>query len=270
MSEDFVVAKTESPITIVSLSRDLEKLGVKRGDVLLVHSSLSSLGWVCGGAQSVIMALVHVLGEEGTLVMPAHSGDWTDPAEWRNPPVPKEWLAIIYQHLPAYDRAKTPSRGMGRIAELFRTFPNTYRSNHPQVSFTANGRLAEQVVRDHVLTPQFGLDSPIGRMYTMDADAKVLLLGAGYDSCSCFHLAETMLERMPTKQLGTALFDQGERVWRWFNDYDYDTHDFNLLGQNLEEDANVRKGRVGQAQCRLFDLKEAVDFAQSWFDKHRF
>ena len=86
MSESSIVLQTKEPITINSLYQDLVKLGVNRGDILLVHSSLSSLGWVCGGAQSVITAIMDVLGNEGTLIMPSHSGDWTNPEEWENDP----------------------------------------------------------------------------------------------------------------------------------------------------------------------------------------
>jgi aminoglycoside 3-N-acetyltransferase len=60
--------------SIDSIYNDLFELGVRNGDILLVHTSLSSLGWVCGGAQAVLMALKQVVGKSGTLVMPSHSG----------------------------------------------------------------------------------------------------------------------------------------------------------------------------------------------------
>ena len=53
-----------------SLADELRRLGLKPGDVLLVHSSLSSLGWVCGGAEAVVLALLDVLSNDGTLIVP--------------------------------------------------------------------------------------------------------------------------------------------------------------------------------------------------------
>lgn len=76
-------------ITQKSLAKDLRKIGVKTGMTLLVHSSPSSLGWVCGGAAAIALALEEVLGDEGTLVMLTHSGDLSDPAMWKHPPVPE-------------------------------------------------------------------------------------------------------------------------------------------------------------------------------------
>lgn len=268
MNEGTIISRTKKPITIDTIYQDLIKLGVNRGDTLLVHSSLSSLGWVCGGAQSVIVALINVLGSDGTLVMPAHSGDWSDPVEWENPPVPKDWIQTIYENMPAFEPSKTPTRGMGCIAELFRTFPNTLRSDHPQVSFTANGKYAKEIVKGHVLTPQFGMKSPLGKMYNLGA--KVLLLGVGYDSCTSFHLAESLIKEMPIKRMGTAILEKDKRVWKCFDDYDYNSNDFELIGQKFEENYRVHKGKGGNANCKLFDIKDGVDFAESWLFKYRF
>lgn len=91
MSEQDIIERTPSrPATVDSLYADLAALGVSPGQVLIVHASLSSLGWVCGGAVAAILALEKALGDQGTLVMPTHSGDLSDPGEWENPPVPTE------------------------------------------------------------------------------------------------------------------------------------------------------------------------------------
>ncbi|WP_219835439.1 aminoglycoside N(3)-acetyltransferase [Paenibacillus sp. R14(2021)] len=268
MSEHEVVAHTVAPNTVTSMLGDLRALGVQEGDKLLVHSSLSSLGWVCGGPQAVVQALQLAVGEAGTLIMPAQSGDWSDPAEWAHPPVPAAWLDTIYREMPAFDPLLSPTRGMGRIAELFRTFPGTIRSRHPQVSFCANGPHAEEIVSDHPLTPQFGLASPLGKLQALDA--KVLLLGAGYDSCTSFHLAEALIEAMPTKRMGAAMTEDGGRIWKWFHDFAYDSEDFDRIGEQLDEDGSARSGRIGNADCRLFDLAEGVRTAEQWLRRHRF
>jgi aminoglycoside 3-N-acetyltransferase len=88
--EQEVIARTASPATVDSLAAELGELGVEPGMVLLVHSSLSHLGWVAGGAQAVVLALLEVVGPDGTLVMPTHSY-LTDPATWYDPAVPEAW-----------------------------------------------------------------------------------------------------------------------------------------------------------------------------------
>ncbi|SFF18150.1 aminoglycoside 3-N-acetyltransferase [Paenibacillus catalpae] len=267
MSEHDIIKQTKLPVTVNGMLHDLRQLGIEEGDHLLVHSSLSSIGWVCGGAQAVVQALLQSVGESGTLVMPAQSGDWSDPAEWGNPPVPQEWIEMIYNEMPAFDPAVTPTRGMGRIAELFRTYPGTLRSEHPQVSFCANGKYAEYIANGHPLTPQFGEASPLGKLYA--AGAKVLLLGVGFDSCTSLHLAESRLSGMPTKKMGTAMLVNGQRTWKWFMDYAYDSGDFEELGRHFEDHGTINRGQVGYAECRLLELKEAVDYAGGWLAKHR-
>src|SRR5690554_1946837 len=85
--EGAVVKKTNYPRTRSSIAEDLRRLGMKPGMDVLVHSSLSSLGWVNGGSVAVIQALMDVVAPAGTLVMPTHSAEYSDPAKWGNPAV---------------------------------------------------------------------------------------------------------------------------------------------------------------------------------------
>lgn len=162
MTLETVIAATERPATVDSLQADLAALGVKAGAVLMAHSSLSALGYVVSPA--------------GTLVMPTHSGDLSDPAEWRAPPVPLAWHQTMRDSMPAYDPAVTPTRHMGAIAENFRTQPGVTRSAHPRQSCAARGPDADRIVGHHSLDCGMGEQSTLARLY--DLDAWILLLGS--------------------------------------------------------------------------------------------
>ncbi|MFA0814467.1 MAG: aminoglycoside N(3)-acetyltransferase [Anaerofustis sp.] len=268
MSESQVIHHSALPLTTASIAADLRTLGIRNGDILLVHSSLSSLGWVCGSAIAVIDALLESVGADGTLCMPAHSGENSEPSKWENPPVPPEWCETIRANMPAYRAAVTPTRGMGKIAELFRSYPGTLRSDHPQVSFTANGKQAEQITKTHPLNPQFGIDSPLGELYRLGG--KILLLGVGYGNCTSFHLSETLWSEMPKMKSGACILKNGQPQWTEFEDFDYDSDDFDLIGAALESETEyTRIGRIGNAECRILPVKESVDFAEKWIAKNR-
>ncbi|MDA1074167.1 MAG: AAC(3) family N-acetyltransferase, partial [Proteobacteria bacterium] len=105
-----------APVTRSSLLADLRKLGSRQHmtgqDTLIVHTSLSKLGWIAGGAQAVVQTLLDFTGTDGTLVMPTHSAQLTDPANWVNPPVPAGWWPQIRDEMPAFDPDLTPTRSM--------------------------------------------------------------------------------------------------------------------------------------------------------------
>lgn len=168
------------PHAVTSLTDDLRALGVVPGDVLLVHSSVRSLGFVAGGVQAVVEALLSAVGPGGTLVVPTHTSENTDPAGWRNPPVPEPWWPVIRSETPGFDPARTPSRWVGVLPEVVRTWPGARRSDHPQVSCAALGARAREVTAEHDLTESHGERSPIGAVNRLRG--KVLLLGCGHDS----------------------------------------------------------------------------------------
>jgi aminoglycoside 3-N-acetyltransferase len=179
-----------SPRTVASIASDLSELGVTKRMILLVHSSLSSIGWVCGGAVAVILALEDTLGTKGTLVMPTHSGDLSEPSEWRKPPVPQAWWKAIRDNMPAYNSDMTPTREMGVIPEIFRKQPGVLRSNHPCCSFAAWGKHKRTIARCHQLSYSMNSESPLGKVYKLDGS--VLLIGVGHDRNTSLHLAEYM------------------------------------------------------------------------------
>ncbi|WP_414754280.1 aminoglycoside N(3)-acetyltransferase [Anabaena sp. CCY 9910] len=262
MSEAKVIVNTSSPRTRQSLATDLFHAGLNSSMTVIVHSSLSSLGWVCGGSVAVVQALMDVITPAGNLVMPTHSGDLSDPAIWQEPPVPREWWTIIRETMPAFDPKVTPTRGMGQIVETFRTWENALRSSHPQLSFAAWGKDAEKILANHSLDYSLGENSPLARLY--DLNAWVLLLGVGYENCTSFHLAEYRVGGGQEVKKGAPILEAGQRVWQWFTDIDIDNGCFEEIGEAFEETGRVQISTVGSAQIKLFNMRNAVDFAVTW------
>ena len=89
-NEQKVIAQTKKPSTVSSLVSDLKKLGITHGDDVIVHVSMSKIGWVCGGTQTVIEALLSAVGSGGTIIMPAQTTDNSDPAEWLQPSIDRK------------------------------------------------------------------------------------------------------------------------------------------------------------------------------------
>ena len=258
-----LIESTPFPRTREMIRAEMRKLGLKRGMNVLVHSSLSSVGWVNGGAVAIIQALMDIVTEEGTIIMPAQSGDLSDPAEWLNPPVPWEWWETVRNTMPAFDPAVTPTYGMGKIAELFRTYPNVLRSNHPHVSFAAWGKYSSEILTDHQLENGLGEGSPLKKMY--DLYTYVLFIGTSYETNTCFHLAEYRSGTREVMLKGAPIFVEGERRWVEFKDIEFDDTDFEDIGELLEQQGLVKKGMIGSAESKLFPLREAVDYAEEYF-----
>ncbi|BAB77894.1 aminoglycoside N(3)-acetyltransferase [Anabaena sp. FACHB-709] len=266
MNEAKVIVNTSSPRTRQSLATDLFNAGLNSSMTVIVHSSLSSLGWVCGGSVAVVQALMDVITPAGNLIMPTHSGDLSDPAIWQQPPVPREWWTIIRETMPAFDPKVTPTRGMGQIVETFRTWENVRRSSHPQLSFAAWGKDAENIISHHSLDYSLGEKSPLARLY--DLNAWVLLLGVGYENCTSFHLAEYRVGQAQEVRKGAPILEAGRRVWKWFMDIDIDNSCFLEMGEAFEQTKRVQLSTVGSAQTKLFNMRNAVDFAVSWLRDH--
>lgn len=267
MSEADVVQRTRTPLTVESLAEQFAACGLAAGQTVLVHSAMSRIGWIAGGPEAVILALLQVLTPSGTLMMPSHSASNTDPAHWQNPPVPLEWVPIIRAHTPPYNPATTPTREMGVIAELFRTWPGAVRSAHPIGSFAALGPNAETLTAGHTLKDMFGETSPLGKLYALDGH--VLLLGVGHSNNTSLHLAENRAQWPGRRMIpeGTAMLVDGARQWVHFEMLQLETDDFDAIGAAFEQGA--QPGRVGNASVRFFRQRPIVDFAVEWMEKNR-
>lgn len=248
-------------VTAAALERALCVLGLGDISVACVHSSLNNLGYVIGGARSIMLALRKVLGKRGTVMMPAFSGDISDPVLWKYPAVPSEMVETIRNGMPPFDPALTPTYKLGAVAEYFRTLPGTVRSGHPQSSFCANGPQAHSICIRHPLGNRFGPRSPLGVFHRLDGH--VLLLGASWNTVSFFYLSEFA---MPDRQIIERRVPQtrkGSVHWKKVTDLVYRNVGY-AASQMLVDRGIARRVRIGQGQAVLFPCREALRAVTEW------
>lgn len=257
------------PYTARSLAANLTALGLSPGDVVLMHSSMRSVGYVAGGPQAVVQALLDVLGPGGTLVVPTHTSDNTEPSEWRHPPVPAAWWPVLRDQRPGFDPARTPpSQWMGILAEVVRAWPGARRSNHPHVSFAALGPAAAGILAGHRYDDALGDSSPLGVVYRLDG--KVLLLGCDHGSNTSLHLAEWRQPDPPRAERGASVLrSDGTSHWTTWTDVAEDEDDFAELGNAFADTGAVALGQVGDATAQLMSQRAVVDFATAWIAANR-
>ncbi|WP_327679931.1 aminoglycoside N(3)-acetyltransferase [Kitasatospora sp. NBC_00458] len=250
------------PLTRERLADRFAGLGVRPGGVLLVQASLRALGPVDGGAATVADALLDALGgqSDGTLVAYTATPENSSTSRLHLAAVAGLSEAEAAAHrarMPRFDPARTPcSPTMGALSEEIRTRPGALRSAHPQTSFAALGARAGQVVRDHRLTSHLGPDSPLGRLYELDA--RVLMVGVPMSRFTPFHLADL---RMPDVRLREYRCS-GPGGWVSFTAPDLDDLHFAELGAEvLSRAGGAADRRIGGAGCRLVPVREAVDLA---------
>ena len=247
----------------------LRQVGLQPGQTVMVHCSLSSLGFVCGGAQTVIEALMDTVTDSGTIMMPAQSWKNLDPASGVHWEEPEAWWPIIRENWPAYDKRITPTNTMGAVAEMFRLWPGTLRSDHPARSVAAWGKYAQFLTEHHDLSNIFGDGSPIGRLYELDG--YVLLVGVGYNKNTSLHLADARADYpgKHTVKESSAILETGKRVWKTYETLYVDGEDFEEIGRAFESEDRVQKAILGNGAVRLMRQRELVDFAVRWIESNR-
>jgi len=220
------------------IAAQLRALGVEAGDVLLLHCSFRAVRPVEDGPAGLLAALRDALGPEGTLVMPSWTGD-------------DESL---------FDPATTPAAAdLGIVAETFRRQPGVLRSDHP-FAFAAEGPAAARLLADPLCLPPHQPESPIGRLWEMNA--QVLLLGVGHDANTSLHLAE-ILAGVPYRvpHHCTVLRDgRPQRIA--YGENDHCCARFALADGWLRAAGLQAEGRVGRAWARLARARDIVALAR--------
>jgi len=260
-------------VTRSSLARDIRALGLQPGRAVMLHASVKALGWVVGGPDTVIQAVLDVVGPAGTLLMFAGWEDDTFALDTWEEARRQAYLAERAPFDPARSRA---DRRNSILAEYLRTWSGALRSDHPEASVVALGRLAEVLTWDHPRAYAYGPGSPLDRL--VDAGGASLVLGSPLSRVTLLHLAENLARvegkrvvryRMPVLQGGT-------RAWEAFEDFDTTQHltpkalpdYFGLVVRAFLDAGRGREGRAGRASACLLDARELVAFGTAWMERN--
>jgi len=286
----------KGPVTYTRLRADLLGLGVQPGGVLMVHARLSAVGWVPGGADTVVHALLDVLGGDGTLlVLCGWEHQCYDLERWR-----AKRRAAYLAEPPGFDplvSAADPE--MGRLPERVRTWPGAHRSRHPLGSFAALGGRSRELLADQPWDGMYGPGSPLERL--VEADRQVLMLGAPLETATLLHYCEAtaivpeppsgpgkrrVTYRMPLRDTSAlAGAHVNAVVWREFSDFETGSDEDSsaevlpygeVVGDDVDEFAVImtdalaaglgHSGTVGRATSHLLPARELSAFGRRWVE----
>lgn len=261
-----IISSNKKPFYWHDLNFILDELDIREGDIILLHASLSSFGYLLGGEETIINTILKKIGENGTLVIPTQSVELSNPESWEYPPAPSEWFEDLRKYMLPYNPKKTiVSPNLGKVASYFCMYPNVIRSDHPLYSFSALGKDAFYLMADHSLDYGLGKNSPLGKMY--DMNAKVLMLGTDFETNTSIHLAEYYLNRDTIFEEAPIMVD-GEKEWVKFKNIDLDIYDDFLLIQEeftKNNPCSYKSKELYNGKAITFRMKECVDFVINYY-----
>jgi aminoglycoside N3'-acetyltransferase len=240
-------------ITKEDIKLGLQTLKVKEGSLLGVHSSLSSMGHVVGGAHTVLDALFETVGRTGTIVMSTYL--LSRPLELTAEEISRGMTWKVKRL--AFDDLSSPS-GMGVIADTFRQRDDVVRWYHPFHSVSAWGTNANMLCQSY---------KPL-----VEAGGKILLLGVQMDRCSALHIAEERVH-LPQEIITLADWDVPEDLLKvyppgeWLIGCKGAWADFLIVQEEAEKLGMIDKITIGDATVRLFEAKPMVDLYEQLLRK---
>ncbi|MEK6984369.1 MAG: AAC(3) family N-acetyltransferase [Nanoarchaeota archaeon] len=229
------------------IKKFLLNAGLKKGDVVIVHSSLGRIGYIEGGADTIIDAFLDVIGKQGTLVMPTHS----------NPEFNKEKGMYVF------NAKKTPAY-TGKIPETFRLRKGVRRSLAPMHSVAAYGNKSEWLVEAHEKCDNpYAMNSPYGKLHTLDA--KIFQIGVDQLANSCIHIVEDKIKfpiKVFTDKLSALIIDENGKKkiinFRRHLPHLYKIRNNNMIEKHLLENNMIKIYPFGNTELRVHKVRDLV------------
>jgi aminoglycoside 3-N-acetyltransferase len=245
------------------LIQQFKNIGIQKGDVLLVHSSLSKIGYLKEGPKTIVDALQKVLGETGHLLMPNS---------------PNAALQLDYiRNLSVFDVQKDVSK-LGAITEYFRTLPGAIRSEHPTEPVSCIGPEADYFVGSHFgnLTP-YNQNSPFYKV--AEKKGKILYIGVTLDNAgTSLHVLEDLIEDFIFPVYFDEIFDvkikdaEGKvktMQTKVHNPKQSALRKCDGLLPLFEKEGALEYVTIGNAHTLLFDAQKMLDIMLAAYKKNK-
>jgi aminoglycoside 3-N-acetyltransferase len=248
--------KSKIEIDSEVLENKIRSVGVKKGDILFVHSSLSALGYILGGPNAIVDTLMRVVSPEGTILMPVYPFQGS--------------MLEYFSSTPTFNVAEDKSQ-MGAVTESFRK-KTIFRSKHPSHSVASWGKDAEWFVKDHQKdNSPFGKNSPFFKAYIRKG--KVLCIGSDIGQVTIYHVAEELTDfpkEVYLKKIYEAKVITPENKK---NKVISKVHDPTQTKYRIDNDINTRKQlekhfikmgclktiSVGKGKCSLIEIDPTIN-----------
>jgi aminoglycoside N3'-acetyltransferase len=261
------------------LLADMTALGLRAGDVVMVHASLRKLGLARadigeGGADLVLDALDAAVGPDGTLLMVLGTNY---PMDWVYAHPPGQRSALLAGSPPFDFRNAPVLPEVGWLAEAFRRRPGTLVSDNPSGRFGARGARAAELLADQPWHDYYGPGSPLDKLCRWGG--KILRLGADPTTVTALHYAEYLAD-LPAKRrirwdyVIAGADGQPEQVWiDCLDDAEGIVHvggeDYfaRILRAYLALGRH-RAGTIGRARSELIDADDLVRFGARWMEEN--
>jgi aminoglycoside 3-N-acetyltransferase len=249
-----------------SLHENLEALGVRKGDLLMVHGSLRTIGPILGGVQVLIQAIFDAIGPDGTLAAYVDFEPFCDDEDFDE----------RHSEVPVFDKRIAPAaRDHGILHEALRTWPGALRSDHPDAGVLAIGPLAEEITANHPLQYGYGPGSPFEKIHQLGG--RIAMLGAPLDTITLLHYAEHCADIPDKKLMRYRRLMPGNPKPQWVEFEEFDTtepvHDalpencFEQIALDFLKTGRGMKAKVGQGDSHLFEARELVPYAIAWIER---
>jgi aminoglycoside 3-N-acetyltransferase len=258
-------------VTRSQLCRGFKNLGVRPGQTVMLHVSVRTTGWIVGGPDVVLDALLDMLTPEGTLTMYVAWEDRTDDMlAWS-----AERRAAYLAECPPFDPERSrANRRWSILTEYLRTRPGVYRSANPGASMAAIGARARWLTENHPLDYGYGPGSPLGKLCRVGG--QVLQIGVPPETATLSHYSEHVADVQGKRIVLTPvpILKDGQRTWIEIEEFDtgagivdWEVDYFAVIVNEYLAAGRARSGMVGAARAHLFDALDLHGYAVDWMER---